>query len=55
MQPARHRIVYGLLKEELEMEGGVHALGLRTRTMGEEESKRREREKVGKGEGGKGA
>ena len=37
MQPARHRIVYALLKEELERAGGIHALQLRTRTPEEEE------------------
>ena len=37
MQPARHRMVYGLLKEEMAMEGGIHALQLRTRTPEEEE------------------
>jgi BolA-like protein 1 len=37
MQPARHRVVYGLLKEELEREGGIHALQLRTKTPEEEE------------------
>ena len=37
MQPARHRMVYALLKEELERKGGIHALQLRTRTPGEEE------------------
>ncbi|RMZ91073.1 hypothetical protein DV736_g1721, partial [Chaetothyriales sp. CBS 134916] len=37
MQPARHRMVYGLLKEELEKEGGIHALQLRTKTSDEEE------------------
>ena len=36
MQPARHRMVYALLKEELEREGGIHALQLRTRTPEEE-------------------
>ena len=36
MQPARHRMVYALLKDELEMEGGIHALQLRTRTVEEE-------------------
>lgn len=36
-QPARHRMVYALLKEELESAGGIHALQLRTRTVGEEE------------------
>ncbi|KPI45515.1 UV-induced protein uvi31 [Cyphellophora attinorum] len=37
MQPARHRVVYGLLMEELEREGGIHALQLRTKTPEEEE------------------
>jgi BolA protein len=40
MQPARHRIVYGLLKEEMSREGGIHALQLRTRTLKEEEAQR---------------
>ena len=31
-QPARHRTVYALLKEELEKEGGIHALQLKTKT-----------------------
>jgi BolA-like protein 1 len=43
MQPARHRMVYALLKEEMAMEGGIHALQLRTRTL-EEEKKQEERE-----------
>lgn len=37
MQPARHRMVYALLKEEMAREGGIHALQLRTRTVEEEE------------------
>lgn len=37
MQPARHRMVYALLKDELAMEGGIHALQLRTRTVEEAE------------------
>lgn len=36
-QPARHRMVYALFKEEMAMEGGIHALQLRTRTREEEE------------------
>lgn len=36
-QPARHRMVYGLLKEEMSKEGGIHALQLRTRTEEEEQ------------------
>lgn len=49
MQPARHRMVYALLKEELEREGGVHALQLRTRTP-EEEERQLAREKEERGE-----
>ncbi|KAI4738148.1 hypothetical protein E4T50_11369, partial [Aureobasidium sp. EXF-12298] len=37
MQPARHRMVYTLLKDELAAEGGIHALQLKTRTPEEEE------------------
>ena len=37
LQPARHRMVYALLKEELERPGGIHALQMRTRTREEEE------------------
>ncbi|SMQ50526.1 unnamed protein product [Zymoseptoria tritici ST99CH_3D1] len=36
-QPARHRMVYALLKDEMAVEGGIHALQLRTRTVEEEE------------------
>lgn len=36
-QPARHRLVYGVLKAEMAQEGGIHALQLRTRTPAEEE------------------
>ncbi|SZF01411.1 unnamed protein product [Blumeria hordei] len=32
MQPARHRMVYALMKEELAREGGIHALQLKTQT-----------------------
>jgi len=49
MQPARHRMVYALLKEEMAKEGGIHALQLRTRTP-EEEQRQIEREKAEKGE-----
>jgi len=44
MQPARHRMVYALLKEEMAREGGIHALQLRTRTPAEEQ-RELEREK----------
>ncbi len=49
MQPARHRMVYALLKEELEREGGIHALQLRTRTP-DEEAKQMAREKAEQGQ-----
>jgi BolA protein len=49
MQPARHRMVYALLKEEMAREGGIHALQLRTRTL-DEERRQAERESAGKGE-----
>ena len=35
-QPTRHRMVYALLKDELQMEGGIHALQLKTRTLDED-------------------
>jgi BolA protein len=34
---ARHRIIYGLLKEEMAQEGGIHALQLRCKTRAEQE------------------
>lgn len=34
-QPARHRLVYGLLKDEMSAENGVHALQLQTKTPSE--------------------
>ena len=37
MQPARHRMVYALLNEEIKRDGGIHALQLRTKTPEEEE------------------
>lgn len=37
-QIARHRIVHGLLKEEMDRPGGIHALQLRTRTPKEEDA-----------------
>ncbi|KAI9831815.1 MAG: hypothetical protein M1819_004712 [Sarea resinae] len=48
MQPARHRMVYALLKDEMDRAGGIHALQLRTRTPEEEERQlAREREERG--------
>lgn len=43
MQPARHRMVYALLKEEMSQEGGIHALQLKTQTPAEE-TRQKERE-----------
>ncbi|KAL4792266.1 bola-like protein-domain-containing protein [Aspergillus venezuelensis] len=43
MQPARHRMVYALLKDEMARDGGIHALQLRTKTP-EEEARERERQ-----------
>jgi BolA-like protein 1 len=40
MQPARHRMVYGLLKDEMAKDGGIHALQLRTMTPEEDERRR---------------
>ncbi|KAI5858843.1 bola-like protein [Tricharina praecox] len=48
-QIARHRAVNALLKEELEREGGIHALQMRTLTLEEEDrllEKAREMEKA---------
>jgi BolA-like protein 1 len=42
-QPARHRMVYSLMKDEMAAEGGIHALQLRTRTP-EEDDKARAKE-----------
>lgn len=47
MQPARHRMVYALLKEEMERTGGIHALQLRTRTPEEEERQNAKEEEKG--------
>ena len=53
MQPARHRMVYALLKEEMERVGGIHALQLRTRTPEEEERQTaKEMQDAGKAEDG---
>jgi len=35
-QPARHRMIYALLKDELAKAGGIHALQLKTKTTQEE-------------------
>jgi len=43
-QPTRHRMIYSLLKEELERPGGIHALQLRTKTP--QEIEREEKRKA---------
>jgi stress-induced morphogen len=48
-QPARHRMVYALLKEELDAAGGIHALQLKTQTP-EEKEKQEFREQAERGE-----
>lgn len=42
MQPARHRMIYALLKEEMAQQGGLHALQLVTRTPKELAQKEKE-------------
>ena len=49
MQPARHRMVYALLKDEMARDGGIHALQLRTITP-EEEARQSARDEAQKGE-----
>ena len=49
MQPARHRMVYALLRDEMAQVGGIHALQLRTRTQ-EEEERQKQREEAESGE-----
>ncbi|KAM0441137.1 hypothetical protein ACHAPT_000442 [Fusarium lateritium] len=44
MQPARHRMVYALLRDEMALEGGIHALQLRTLTPEEEERQKQKKE-----------
>lgn len=43
MQPARHRMVYALLRDEMAQEGGIHALQLRTLTPEEEERQKKKK------------
>ena len=46
MQPARHRMVYSLFKEEMAREGGLHALQLKTKTPAEEQRENERKEKA---------
>ncbi|OQE35109.1 hypothetical protein PENCOP_c014G00099 [Penicillium coprophilum] len=45
MQPARHRMVYALFKEEMAREGGLHALQLKTKTPAEEQREKERKDK----------
>ena len=45
MQPTRHRMIYTLLQDEMQMQGGIHALQLKTRTF-EEEQRQKAKEMV---------
>lgn len=45
-QPARHRLVYALLREEMAREGGIHALQLKTQTPAEEAREKKQKEKA---------
>lgn len=44
--PARHRLVYDLVKEEMQREGGLHALQMKTRTE-EEDAREEAKNRVG--------
>lgn len=44
MQPARHRMIYALLSDEMAREGGIHALQLRTLTPEEEARQQKKKE-----------
>ncbi|KAJ5325190.1 hypothetical protein MYU51_020997 [Penicillium brevicompactum] len=46
MQPARHRMVYALFKEEMAREGGLHALQLKTQTPAEEQREKERKQKA---------
>ncbi|CAI7611676.1 unnamed protein product [Penicillium bialowiezense] len=46
MQPARHRMVYALFKEEMAREGGLHALQLKTKTPAEEQREKERKQKA---------
>ncbi|KAH6991029.1 bola protein [Ilyonectria sp. MPI-CAGE-AT-0026] len=48
MQPARHRMVYALLRDEMALEGGIHALQLRTMTPSEEERQQKKKDEEAK-------
>lgn len=41
MKPARHRMIYALLRDEMARDNGIHALQLRTLTPEEEEREKK--------------
>ncbi|CAK7273282.1 BolA domain UV induced protein Uvi31 [Sporothrix epigloea] len=45
-QPARHRMVYSMLDDEMKREGGIHALQLQTMTPAEEAAKEAAKKKT---------
>lgn len=52
MKPARHRMIYALLRDEMSRDNGIHALQLRTLTPEEEEKeKKKEAEEAQKSDG----
>ncbi len=48
-QPARHRMVYALLHDEMARDGGIHALQLQTMTPEEESARQGQEGPAGKG------
>ncbi|CAK7236325.1 BolA domain UV induced protein Uvi31 [Sporothrix bragantina] len=45
-QPARHRMIYSLLDDEMKRDGGIHALQLQTMTPAEEAAKEEAKKKT---------
>lgn len=46
MQPARHRMIYALLRDEMSLDNGIHALQLRTLTPEEAERQKKKAEEA---------
>ncbi|KAI9891743.1 MAG: hypothetical protein M1814_002493 [Vezdaea aestivalis] len=49
LQAMRHRMIYGLLKDEMARDGGIHAIQMKTQTP-EEEARTKELEKTDVGQ-----
>ncbi|CAK7562650.1 MAG: BolA domain UV induced protein Uvi31 [Sporothrix epigloea] len=45
-QPARHRMIYSMLDDEMKRDGGIHALQLQTMTPAEEAAKEAAKKKT---------